>query len=65
MAIYAAFAVGCYTSANARMKATKLPMKLPVRLRSCCRKKAEPAKKLQLSHTLDWAELNYMGFYSS
>ncbi len=30
-----------------------------------CREKAEPAKQLQLSHTLAWSELNYMGFCSS
>ena len=47
------------------MKPNKLPITLPVTLKSSCRKKAEPEKKLQLSHTLDWAELNYMGFCNS
>ena len=65
MVISAAFAANFYTSANARMKPTKLPQTLPITLRSNCRKKAELAKKLPLSHTLDWAKLNYMDFYSS
>ena len=65
MAIYAAFAVSFYISASARMKPNKPPITLPVTPRSSCRKKAEPGKKLQLSHTLDWGELNYMGFCSS
>ena len=65
MVISAAFAANFYTSANVRMKLTNLLQTLPVSLRSNCREKAEPAKKLQLSHTLAWSELNYMGFCNS
>ena len=63
--ISTAFSENFYTSAKARMKPTKLPQTHPITLRSNCRKNAEPAKRLQLSHTLDWAKLNYMDFYSS
>jgi hypothetical protein len=63
--ISAEFAANFYTSANVRMELTNPLQTLPVTLRSNFREKAEPAKKLQLSHTLAWSELNYMGFCNS